>query len=79
MSTASLVTTKVFPTNDLVASASATSVSEFLEKSPAKRVKSEFAIAWVKRGDLAKEPESVLGRKSRFGKTGSFDLKELGR
>ena len=53
------------------ASASVTVVAEFFERSPARKIKSDFSNEVFKSGDFAKEPVGVEGRKVRFGKFGS--------
>ncbi len=55
----------------MMASLRAMAVAEFLERSPARRVKSLVLSACRRSKDLAKEPLSVDGVKVMFGRGGS--------
>lgn len=54
-----------------MASLRAMAVAEFLERSPARRVKSPVFTLERRLKDLAKEPLSVEGAKVMFGRGGS--------
>lgn len=62
----------------LMASATATQVALFLDKSPIKSEAPPEATKSQRSGDLSKEPESVAGRKLISGKGGTFDLSDSG-
>lgn len=64
---------------DLTVSIRAMVVAEFLEKSPINRLDAEFVHALRNSGDLAKEPESVLGVKVIFDRGGSEPRRLSGR
>lgn len=61
------------------ASARAMAVAEFLENSPAQKMKSASMAALFRMVDLAKEPESVAGAKSMLGSGGSLERRASGR
>ena len=61
------------------ASVIAIAVAEFLEKSPARRVRSVSLMAAVSVADLANEPDSVLFAKLTLGRTGSLPCRASGR
>ena len=63
----------------LIASATATSVAEFLDKSPSKIANSVRSRALFNSSDFANEPDSVDLVKITSGSGGSFDFKESGK
>lgn len=54
-------------------------VSEFFERSPRMRPKSEFAKLSLKSGERLNEPESELAKNFRFSRGGNFDFNESGK